>query len=68
MTYPFLFHKINEYGSFNLNWVTIVVVQGKNKVEEIALSQVIRRLLLEPCRLNFNVRATLGTSINSKIL
>ncbi len=37
MTYPFLFHKIDECGSFNLNWVTIVVVEGKNKVEEIAL-------------------------------
>ncbi len=68
MTYPLLFHKIDECGPFNFNWVTIVVVEGKNKVEEIALPQIIRWLLLKPRRLNFNVRATLGASINSEIL
>ncbi len=68
MTYPFLFHKIDECGPFNFNWVTIVVVEGKNEVEEIALSQIIRWLLLKSRRLNFYMGATLGASENSEMV
>lgn len=42
-----LFHKVDVGGAFDLDGLTLAVVQSQHEVEEIGLPQVGRRLLLK---------------------
>lgn len=42
-----LFHKVDVGSAFDLNGLTLAIVQSQHEVEEIGLPQVGRRLLLK---------------------
>ena len=44
-----LLDEVDESGPLNLDRLTLLVVERQNKVEEVALPQVVRRLLLQVC-------------------
>ena len=53
-----LLDEVDESGPLNLDRLTLLVVERQNKVEEVALPQVVRRLLLQVCAAQARAAAT----------
>ena len=46
-THLIFFDEVDEGGAFDLDGLSLLVVQRQHEMEEVALTQVVRRLLLE---------------------
>ena len=45
-TYPF-FHEVDECGPLHLDWLSLPIIQRQHEVEEVTLTEVVGRHLLE---------------------
>ena len=57
-----LLDEVDESGPLDLDGLTLLVVERQNKVEEVALPQVVRRLLLQVCAAQARAATTTTTT------